>query len=939
MDRSKWLFMVYWLSKRFSPPNFEDDNIKTAQARLINAMQIFFFVALTLGSIFLPVYIHPKNLASSYAIVVLMFICLWVGRAMLYRKLLRDASLLVSAVGWIFYVSISLTQGINDSPFAFAVMGAVIILGLLIDHWTGILFLAISALSGLCIAILQQSGMIPTQVDLFPPLVNWVLFVLSLCFLYGLMRLVLNDLYKAIARERQKNEALKAAESTLQASELRFRTLSENAFSGVYVIQNSCLHYVNLSMEQIFGYAPGEMLGLNVSALIHPADRASELAITRASLDKDSARLRHEIRGLRKNGEVVHIEILASSVELQGQLVIIGNVVDISERKRADLEMQMLKYSIDTAFDCAYWMDLSGRFLYVNDAACQSLGYTREELLELHVFDVNPRATHERWVGLVEQLKQEPNIVVQSVHRRKDGGEFPVEVSSVCFKFGDQEFINGFAKDITERKQAEARIQLSEKKYHDLFQVNKDGISIFMLDEKMRPGKFVEMNTAVYKMLGYSADQLLGQLPGVIEPDASEAQLQIRTAELERRGTVDFETVLRDIDGRPVYVDVTSQLIQYESLPAVMNILRDITERKHHEMELRVIATLSAALRMARSRVEMLPVIGEQILRLLRSDAITIEMIDPVTGDSIVEAAYGLWQPMLGYWQERGTGLNAIIGQTLRPYLTKNLDRGRDKPNPAWASAGIRGAAGVPLVAQEKLIGFIWIGHKKEISDTEFRLFAAIADIAANALHRSSLHEQALTAANNLTMAYETTLEAWARALELRDQETEEHSQRVREMTVELARAYGIGDGEMVHLRRGAILHDIGKIGIPDAILRKPGSLDTDEWVVMRAHPQIAYELLAPIEHLHPALDIPYCHHEKWDGSGYPRGLKHEQIPLAARLFAVVDVWDALRSDRPYRSMWSVEDTSAFIQSQSGHHFDPQIVALFLGLIGSMVIQ
>jgi HD-GYP domain-containing protein (c-di-GMP phosphodiesterase class II) len=151
----------------------------------------------------------------------------------------------------------------------------------------------------------------------------------------------------------------------------------------------------------------------------------------------------------------------------------------------------------------------------------------------------------------------------------------------------------------------------------------------------------------------------------------------------------------------------------------------------------------------------------------------------------------------------------------------------------------------------------------------------------------------------------------------------------VADLTEKLAKEFGMGEEEMLHLRRGALLHDMGKLGIPDSILQKPGSLTEDEWTVMRKHPQLAYDMLFAIEYLRPALDIPYCHHEKWDGSGYPRGLKGEEIPLAARLFAVVDVWDALTSDRPYRAAWNREQVLAHIREQSGKHFDPKVVDVF----------
>jgi putative two-component system response regulator len=184
-----------------------------------------------------------------------------------------------------------------------------------------------------------------------------------------------------------------------------------------------------------------------------------------------------------------------------------------------------------------------------------------------------------------------------------------------------------------------------------------------------------------------------------------------------------------------------------------------------------------------------------------------------------------------------------------------------------------------------------------------------------------------------LLAAYEATIEGWSRAMDLRDQETEGHSQRVAELTVKLARAHGVSEAEIVHIRRGALLHDMGKIGIPDSILHKPASLTDQEWETMRKHPKFAYDMLGRIEYLHPALDIPYCHHEKWDGTGYPRRLKGEEIPLAARLFAVVDVWDALTSNRPYRKAWTEEAAVNYIREQSGKHFDPQVVELFFKVI------
>ncbi len=186
-----------------------------------------------------------------------------------------------------------------------------------------------------------------------------------------------------------------------------------------------------------------------------------------------------------------------------------------------------------------------------------------------------------------------------------------------------------------------------------------------------------------------------------------------------------------------------------------------------------------------------------------------------------------------------------------------------------------------------------------------------------------------------LEQSFTDTLEGWGRALELRDYETHGHTQRVAELTVQLALEIGYHIEEILNLRHGALLHDIGKMAISDTILLKAGPLNETEWEIMRRHPVYAEQLLRQIDYLRPAIPIPYCHHEKWDGSGYPRGLKGEQIPLEARLFAVIDVYDALRSSRPYRpEPWSEERTLEHIQREAGRHFDPEVVRVFLKMKG-----
>ena len=241
---------------------------------------------------------------------------------------------------------------------------------------------------------------------------------------------------------------------------------------------------------------------------------------------------------------------------------------------------------------------------------------------------------------------------------------------------------------------------------------------------------------------------------------------------------------------------------------------------------------------------------------------------------------------------------------------------------------------GVPLIVKGQVKGVLELFQRTPLpARPEWLDFLkTLAHQAAIAIDNVELFDRLQRSNLDLGLAYDATIEGWSRAMDLRDRDTEGHTMRVAEITERLARALGLSEAEIVNVRRGALLHDIGKMGVPDTILHKPGKLTDEDWAIMRKHPQYAYEMLLPIAYLRSALDIPYCHHEKWDGTGYPRGLKGDQIPLPARIFAVVDVWDALTSDRPYRPAWPVDRALAYIREQAGRHFDPRIVETFFRL-------
>jgi putative nucleotidyltransferase with HDIG domain len=247
----------------------------------------------------------------------------------------------------------------------------------------------------------------------------------------------------------------------------------------------------------------------------------------------------------------------------------------------------------------------------------------------------------------------------------------------------------------------------------------------------------------------------------------------------------------------------------------------------------------------------------------------------------------------------------------------------------------VRSVLVAPLLAKGDLLGIVQVQSRlvNRFSQTDADLLSLVCNSAAAAIQNARLFGYLEISNRELVQAYDATIEGWSSALELRNAETAGHSQRVTELTLRLAKAMGTPSVEWNNIRRGCLLHDIGKMGMPDSILTKTGPLDSEERNIMDRHPDLARQLLEGIDYLRPAIDIPYCHHEHWNGTGYPRQLKGEEIPLAARIFAVVDVWDALLSNRSYRHAWRREDVVKFLREKAGIFFDPRVVETFLKII------
>jgi len=377
----------------------------------------------------------------------------------------------------------------------------------------------------------------------------------------------------------------------------------------------------------------------------------------------------------------------------------------------------------------------------------------------------------------------------------------------------------------------------------------------------------------------------------------------------------------------------------------VMFVVRDITECREIEnksirqmQQFSALRSIDLAIASGLDLNLLLSMLLDQVTALLRIDAVSILLLNSKTNILEFTAGKGFYSNSLQHTHLKlGEGYAGRVAAERKMLNIPDLNKAGTEfsRSPHFAEEHFISYLGVPLMAKGRTLGVLEMFHRSPLHpDADWLDFLnMIAGQAAIAIDSGLMFKDVQRSNMELNLAYDATIEGLSRALDLRDKRTEEHARRVTETTIGLAIRLGVGGSDLVHIRRGAILHDIGKVAIPDEILFKPGPLAEEEWKIMRRHPSIAVDLLSPVTYLAPALDIPHWHHEKWDGTGYPDELSGNQIPFPARLFALVDVYDALISDRPYRAAWSRQDAIQYIESQSGKHFDPKIVPEFLDLI------
>lgn len=583
---------------------------------------------------------------------------------------------------------------------------------------------------------------------------------------------------------------------------------------------------------------------------------------------------------------------------------------------------------IAAATDAIFILNLDGTILDCNEVASEMYGYSHEEFLSMKITGIVPDDLLAEHPNLLQWEMEQGEEINDIPNRRKDGSIFPVDVSMRQAVTDEGPVLISYVRDITEQKQAARVIIESEEKFRTLAENSAAGIFIHS------GGKNIYVNPTWSTITGYPVLELLMKKPiDLLDPTTLPAEREKLNNRLMGKNLPDrFEFNIQNLEGEKLVIDLNVTAIRFENKDAVMGTAIDITNRKQREHELEVIAQMSEALRISISRMEVLETTISKLSDILDLDGAHIVLIDKITNKIIMKKAMGIWTQLENSVLDKDQGLAGHIITTGLPYVNHQP---QNDPYVFRTDliTELASIAGVPMIANGEIIGTLVIGSKHKFSDNDIRLLKAIGDFTASAIHRADLFEQSSLQARELEQAYNSTLEGWALALELRDKETQGHSVRIANLTLKLARRMGVPDSEMENIRRGALLHDIGKLGVPDTILLKHGSLTAEEWLTMKMHPTYAFEMLSQLNDFKGSIDIPFCHHEWWDGSGYPRGLEGKDIPLAARIFCIVDVWDALTSNRPYRDAWKKNEALAHIINQAGTHFDPDVVNEFIQMI------
>jgi len=617
---------------------------------------------------------------------------------------------------------------------------------------------------------------------------------------------------------------------------------------------------------------------------------------------------------------------------------------EITERKRIEGHMmqayQLTHEILEKAPLGIYLCDSAGTVEYVNKAMLDISGETHAQFVHSNVYEM---PTYKE-SGLSRKIRDVVNGVPFEMgpfeYTSYNGGKPSVrKMHGIPFEEEQEKKALVFVEDLTELHKTQKELLHARNDWEETFNTITDMITVHDKDFNI-----IGYNEAAKKILNISGLDTAGGIKCFKHYHGTDSPpKECPSSCLKTKEPVTFEIFEPHLN---TYLEIRSipRLDENKKFIGLIHICRDIADRKKDQglikTQLDRLSSLRSIDRAILGSIDMriiLDVFVDQVMKQLNTDAVSLLLLNPATHILGQYYSKGFRTEVLKYTRLRlgqGYAGRAAVQRSIIsiPDIREHADG--FKASEDFVREDFISYCAVPLIAKGEVKGVLELFSRTQFDPDQdwLEFLEAIADQGAIAIDNATMFERLQRSNIDLSIAYDNTIEGWSRAMDMRDKETEGHSQRVTELTIRIAQHMGIKDEHLVNMRRGALLHDMGKLGIPDSILLKPGKLSDDEWVIMKKHPEYAHEMLYPVEHLRPALDIPYCHHEKWDGTGYPQGLKGERIPIAARIFAVVDVWDALCSDRPYRAAWPKEKVVEHIRFLAGSHFDPEVLEAFFQL-------